>query len=112
MAIRDRRKMKWQFAFEAPELIKAQRGLWRDTERIAKPIIDEYEVEEFDLRIAYAMEHNLKIRIMVWKDGFMENLMGHVHYVDPITNQIRIEVKLGEFNRVAFQDIVQVIVID
>jgi hypothetical protein len=34
MGIRDRGKKKWQFAFGMPELIKAQRGLWNDQERI------------------------------------------------------------------------------
>ncbi|MED4228666.1 hypothetical protein [Neobacillus cucumis] len=36
--IRDRGKMKWQFAFGMPALIKSQRDLWRDTERMAKPL--------------------------------------------------------------------------
>jgi hypothetical protein len=33
-----------------------QRDFWRDTERIRKPIIDEHEVEEFDLRIIYGIQ--------------------------------------------------------
>jgi YolD-like protein len=59
MAIRDRGKKKWQFDFGMPELIKAQRDLWTDQERIIKPMTDEYEKEEFDQRIWYAMEYNL-----------------------------------------------------
>ncbi|MFB7140956.1 hypothetical protein ACFCYN_14990 [Gottfriedia sp. NPDC056225] len=43
MAIRDRGKKKSQFAFGMPELIKSQRDLWRDTVRIVKSIVDEYE---------------------------------------------------------------------
>jgi hypothetical protein len=43
-----------------PELIKAQRDLWTDQQRIIRPIIDEYEKEEFDQRICYAMEYNFK----------------------------------------------------
>lgn len=58
MALRDRGKKKWQFPFGMPELIKAQRDHWRDQERIIKSIIDEYEKEEFDQRICYAMEYN------------------------------------------------------
>ncbi|MDQ6600744.1 hypothetical protein [Bacillus salipaludis] len=61
MAIRDRGMKKWQFAFGHPELIKGQRDLGRDQERIAKPIVDAYELEEFDSRIAYAMEINLAV---------------------------------------------------
>ncbi|MCM2535210.1 YolD-like family protein [Neobacillus pocheonensis] len=61
-------KKKWQFAFGMPDdLIKAQRDLWRDSERIEKPIIDVYELEEFDQRICYAMEFNLAVKITVKK---------------------------------------------
>lgn len=112
MTIRDRGKMKWQFAFGMPELIKAQCNLWRDTERIAKPIIDEYEAEEFDLRICYAMEYNLAVKITMWSYDLTDELTGRVHYVDPITHQLSIEMKLGEFERVEFGDIIGVAVID
>lgn len=94
-----------------PELIKTQRDMWRDTERMSKPIIVEYEAEEFDLRIAYAMESNLAVRITIWSDGFTDELTSRVHYVVPITHQLHIEVKSGEFERVAFDDVVGVTVI-
>jgi hypothetical protein len=54
MAIRDRGMVKWQAGFQLPELAKTQRNFWRGTERISKPIIDENEAEEFDLRIIYS----------------------------------------------------------
>jgi hypothetical protein len=112
MAIRDRGIVKWQAAFQLPELVKTQRNFWRDTERQPKPIIDEYEAEEFDLRICYAMEYNLAVKISVWTDGFITDITGRVHYIDPITHQLRIEVKPGEFERVAFEDVVGVVVVD
>lgn len=46
--MRDRGKKKWQTAFAVPKLMKAQREMWRDSELILKPIIDVYELEEFD----------------------------------------------------------------
>ncbi|ULT55872.1 YolD-like family protein [Neobacillus drentensis] len=112
MAIRDRGKKKWQFAFGMPELIKFQRDLWRDTERIVKPIIDEYEKEEFDQRIGYAMEYGLAVRVTIWDDGFTSDITGRVHYVDPITHQLRIEVDPEDFRRVAFEDVVGMVVIE
>ncbi|WP_308160402.1 MULTISPECIES: YolD-like family protein [unclassified Bacillus (in: firmicutes)] len=69
--------------------METQRNLWRDTERIAKPIIHEYEAEKFDLRIAYAMESNLEINISEWTDGFIIDITGRVQYVDPLTHQLR-----------------------
>ncbi|MEH7308064.1 YolD-like family protein [Neobacillus drentensis] len=112
MTIRDRGKVKWQFAFGMPELIKAQRELWRDSERIEKPLIDDYQAEEFDQRIAYAMEANYAVKLMVWFDGFFSDFSGRIHHVNPITHQLRIEVKPGEYERVAFEDVVGVTILD
>jgi hypothetical protein len=112
MAIRDRGKMKWQFAFGMPELIRAQRDMWRETERIVKPIIDEYEKEEFDSRISYAMEYNFEVKLTVWNDGFNEDYTGRIHYVDPLTRQLRIKVQPDGFERIAFDSILGVNVID
>lgn len=112
MVIRDRGKIKWQFAFGMLELIKSQRDLWRDSERIAKPIVDEYQAEEFDQRIAYAMEFKLAVKLTVWTDGLTEDITGSIHYVDPVTHQLRVEVKSGEYERIAFDDVVGVIVVD
>ncbi|WP_255286586.1 MULTISPECIES: YolD-like family protein [unclassified Bacillus (in: firmicutes)] len=108
MAIRDRGKKKWQFAFGMPELIKSQRDLWRDTERMAKPIIDEYGKKEFDQRLCYAMEYNLAVKLKVWKDGFTTEIIGSVHHVDPISHEVHIEIKPGEYERIKFEDIIGV----
>ncbi|WML26269.1 YolD-like family protein [Neobacillus sp. OS1-33] len=108
MAIRDRGKKKWQGAFFMPEQVKAQNELWRDAQRQLKPIMDEYEKEEFDQRISYAMEYHLPVLLTIWSDGFMEVITGKVHYVDPITHQLRIETKPGEFERVTFDSVVGV----
>ncbi|MEH6992912.1 YolD-like family protein [Neobacillus drentensis] len=51
MAIRDRGVKKWQGAFFMPEQAKMHREIWRDDQRQAKPILDDYQTEEFDLRI-------------------------------------------------------------
>lgn len=112
MAIRDRGKIKWAAAFLQPEQAKMQRDFWIDTERIRKPIIDEQEAEEFDLRIIYSMEYNHLVKLTVWEEGFTRDIYGRVHSVDPITHELRIEVKPGEFERVVFDSVVGVKVVD
>lgn len=112
MEIRDRGKKKWQFAFGMPELIKAQRDVWTDERRMIKPIIDEYEKEEFDQRICYAMEYNLSVKITIWSNGFLSNSIGRIHYVDSISYQLRIELLEGEFQRIDFEDVIGVSVIE
>jgi hypothetical protein len=89
-----------------------QRDFWRDTERIRKPILDEHQREEFDLRIAYATEYNHAVKLTIWDDGFTHEMTGRIHYVDPITHELRIEVKPGEFERVAFDSVVGVKVLN
>ncbi|MGZ4159323.1 MAG: YolD-like family protein [Neobacillus sp.] len=112
MANRDRGMKKWQFAFGMPEQIKMIRDYWKDQERQPKPLIDVYEFEEFDQRICYAMEYHLPVKITVWEDGFTYEITGHIHYVDPITHQLRMEGRPGEFDRIHFEDVVGVVVLD
>lgn len=112
MAIRDRGKKKWQFAFGMPELIKRQRDMWHDSDRIVKPIIDVHELEEFDQRICYAMEFNLNVKLTLWSDGFTKDIKGRVHYVDPLTHQLRIEIEPGKFHNIDLEDVVGVIVVE
>ena len=112
MTIRDRGKIKWAAAYLQPEHAKMQRDFWRDTERIRKPIIDEHATEEFDLRIAYATEYNHAVKLTVWDEGFTHDITGRVHYVDPITHELRIEVKPGEFERLTFDSVVGVKVLN
>ncbi|MBT2722862.1 YolD-like family protein [Bacillus sp. ISL-46] len=111
MTIRDRGKLKWQPASFLPLAFEMQREMFKDQERQARPIIDENQAEEFDQRICYAMEFNLAVKITVWDDGFTLDINGRVHYVDPITHQLRIEVEIGEYHRIALKDVVGVQVV-
>ncbi|WP_083402262.1 YolD-like family protein [Bacillus sp. MUM 116] len=58
---------------------------------MAKPIVDDYELDEFDSRIAYAMEYSLAVIIMFWLDGFTSDIKGRVHNITPLTHQLQIE---------------------
>jgi hypothetical protein len=112
MAIRDRGKLKWQPASFMPLAFEMQRQMFKDQERMAKSILDEYQTEEFNQQIAYAMEYKLAVKLTVWEDGFTKEMTGQIHKVDPITHQLRVEVKPGEFEPVAFEDVVGVAVLD
>ena len=112
MAIRDRGKMKWQSVSFIPLAFEMTREMFKDQSRTAKPILDEYQTEEFDLRIAYATEYNHAVKLTVWDDGFTHGITGRVHYVDPITHEARIELKSREFVRVTFDSVVGVKVLN
>jgi hypothetical protein len=111
MTIRDRGKMKWNPASFMPEVFKMQRDMFKDQERKPRPLLSEFDTEEFDLRICYAMEYNLSVRLTVWNDGFTSEMTGRIHQVDPITHQLRIELKEGEFERVDFDCVIGVMVV-
>ncbi|MBT2682675.1 YolD-like family protein [Bacillus sp. ISL-37] len=108
MRIRDRGKIKWQGALFAPEHRTMLRELARDELRQAKPIIDEYELEEIDRRICYAMEYTLPVVISMWQEGFTYEEKGYVHYSDPLLKEIRIKAEDGSVIRIKIADIVAV----
>jgi hypothetical protein len=52
------------------------------------------------------------VKIKVWSDGFTETITGRIHYVNPITFQLCIEMTTNEIERIAFDDIVGLIVVE
>lgn len=109
LAIRDRGKMKWQGAFFMPEHVKMLGNLRTDYHRIIKPQLDNYQFEEFNEVVSEAMAENKPIKITIWQDGFTLDKSGYVHYVDLLTQQLRIEVQPGEYECVKMVDIIKVI---
>lgn len=112
MAIRDRGITKWAPASFMPEGFAMQREMYRDQLRAPMPIIDEYEIEEFDRKVCYAMEYNLPIRFSVWEDGFVLEVEGRVHRRDEITRELRVELTDGTFDRVKAGELVGVEVVE
>lgn len=86
--------------------------MFKDQFRTAKPILNENQKEEFDLRIAFATEYNHSVKLTVWDDGFTHEITGNVHHLDLITHEVRIEVKPGEFELVTFDSVVGVKVLN
>ncbi|MGD7047694.1 YolD-like family protein [Rossellomorea marisflavi] len=113
MSIRDRGRIKWT-AMMLPEHVKELRDMWEQFEREEKPINDLFTISENEERINYAMEYNLAIMFKVWRDlpGRCEEFTGRVHYINPSDKKLWIECEDGSFERVGFQDVVTVNVID
>jgi len=111
MSIRDRGMIKWNAASFMPQVFEQQREMFKDQERQPRPLLSEFDTEEFDQRIAYAMQYKLAVKLSVWADGFTSEITGAISRIDPITHELRIEVKDGEFEQVAFEDVVGVKVV-
>ena len=58
MAIKDRGIIKWQAAAFLPEQGSLLQDLVKDYYSTEKPILDEYQVVEFENKINYAMEYS------------------------------------------------------
>lgn len=82
--------------------------IFKDHSRIAKLILDKHQKEKFNYQIAYATEYNQAVKLTVGDGGYTYNITSRVHYINPITRELRIEVKPGEFERVAFASVVRV----
>jgi hypothetical protein len=54
------------------------------------------------------MEYKHAVKLTVWDDGFTADYTGRIHRVDPITHELRIEVKPGEYERIQFGDVIAV----
>lgn len=112
MRIRDRGKIKFLPAHFAPEHRALLRELARDELRQAKPILDEYQIAEFENRICEAMEFTYQIVVSKWEDGFTCQEKGHVHYLDPIRKEVRMVTADGAAVAIKFNDIVGVEVLE
>ncbi|WP_182503082.1 YolD-like family protein [Peribacillus huizhouensis] len=53
-------------------------------------MLDEYQWQEFDEKIHYAMTLTLPIKLTVWEGGYFKNYMGIVHRVcqDSFSNHV------------------------
>ncbi|WP_434011133.1 YolD-like family protein [Peribacillus simplex] len=95
-----------------PEYTKMLRDLDTDYHCQQKPIIDEFQLEEYDQRICYAMEYNFAVKIIKWVYGFNYEIVGYVHYVYPIKKEVRVKTEVNEVERVKLVEIVGVEVIE
>ncbi|WP_338368190.1 YolD-like family protein, partial [Enterococcus faecium] len=107
----DRGKLKWQPALMMPEHGFLLRELERDELRQAKPVFDEYELEEFERLICETMEFNQAVIITVWTDGYTYEEKGHVHYLDPIRKEVRMVAEDGAALRIPFEEITGVSIV-
>lgn len=108
MGVRDRGKLKWLPAHFMPEHRSLLRNLDRDYHSVQKPIIDEYEIEEFENRIHSAMEFNQAVKLTTWQAGYTYEVICRVHYLDPIRKELRVVSEDGAADRILFADLVAV----
>ncbi|PLS17634.1 YolD-like family protein [Bacillus sp. M6-12] len=88
MTIRDRGKVKWQSAFFMPEHVSLLRAMKTDYHRIDKPVLDEYQIEEFEQKMCLAMEFTYQVKIQVWNAGRILEYKGLILKLDELSKRI------------------------
>ena len=111
--IRDRGIIKWQAALIIPDHKALNKNLGEVEYFLNKrPVLDEYQVEEFENNIHYAMECHLPIRFRLHNNGNPHELYGHCVYIHPVMKELRIQKKDSSFKYIQYSDILNVIVED
>ncbi|MDM5304312.1 YolD-like family protein [Peribacillus frigoritolerans] len=112
-SIRDRGIIKWQAALMLPEHKALNKKKDKDDYFLnKKPVLDEYQVEEFENNIHYAMEYHLPISFRLHNEGNPIELHGYCVYIDPVTKKLNIQKKDNSFEKIKFNEIISVIVED
>lgn len=111
MDIKDRGIMKWQ-GFFMPEHVAQLNQLRIDGERTAKPILDEYQLQEIDEKLHIAIEFQYPVEFTLWFDGFTDESEGVIHYLDEIKKQVRIKNYQGEVTVIDYKSIIDVNILD
>ncbi|MCK2021216.1 YolD-like family protein [Peribacillus frigoritolerans] len=111
--IRDRGIIKWQAALILPEHKALTKKKNTDDYFLnKKPVLDEYQVEEFENNIHYAMEYHLPISFRLHNEGNPIELHGYCVYIDPVTKELSIQKKDSSYEKIKFNEIISVIVED
>ncbi|KON87770.1 hypothetical protein AF332_13660 [Sporosarcina globispora] len=112
MPLRDRGKIKWLPAHFMPEHRSMLRKLENEQKAQNKPLIDDYELEEYDNKIHYAMEFSFLLKVKVWREGFFHEYKGRVNRLDGISRKIYLELEDGDLEKIILEEIAGVEVED
>ncbi|WP_339231236.1 YolD-like family protein [Bacillus sp. FSL M8-0071] len=99
---------RWEQKFILPEQRSGLLNRKKHAQKIEKPILDEYQLEEMARVICEAMEFNSVLVIRVYRDGFIEEVIGHVHYIDEVKQRLHVKDLKGDTNFIAYISIVSV----
>lgn len=102
---------KWQ-GFFMPEHVEGLKEMWIDQKKIKKPLLDDYQIQEFEERIHFAKENKLPIEFTVFDNGFVETITGIVHSVDQIKQRIKLLLDPTSMEFILFSEIMNVKIID
>ncbi len=75
-----------------PEHVQALRDRKEEMKKVDKPLLDEQELQEIGIVVMDALNHELDVRIVYWKDGYFKEVIGVVNWVDYLEQWVKIYV--------------------
>lgn len=99
---------RWEQKFILPEQRAALLNRKREVQKVEKPILDEYQLEEMARTICEAMEFNSVLVISVYRDGLIEEVTGHVHYIDEVKQRLHVKDLKGDTWFIVFYTLIDV----
>ncbi|MCF3941554.1 YolD-like family protein [Oceanobacillus alkalisoli] len=86
----DRGTKKWT-SIMLPEHVKALKEMWAEDEWKEKPMLDEQQLTEINLRLQLALHNDLTVEIEYFKNHDYHKTRGKLLGVDPLLNYLRLE---------------------
>ncbi|WP_339176289.1 YolD-like family protein [Bacillus sp. PS93] len=99
---------RWEQKFILPEQRVALLNRKREVQKIEKPILDEYQLEEMARTICEAMEFNSVLVISIYREGFIEEVTGHVHYINEVKQKLHVKDLKGDTWFIALDSLLSV----
>ncbi|MED3656289.1 YolD-like family protein [Heyndrickxia sporothermodurans] len=105
--IRDRGNKKW-VSLMLPEHVKMLKDMSVDLKRRDKPILDEYQIQEFEERLKYAQKFKLPVEFSIYEHGFIKEIVGRIIKMDSLEKKIKIKAINDNIEYVDFNQITNV----
>ncbi|CAN2247492.1 YolD-like family protein [Bacillus vallismortis] len=99
---------RWEQKFILPEQRTALLNRKEQVQKTEKPILDEYQLEEMARITCEAMEYNSTLVLQVYRGGFIEEVRGHIHYIDEVNQRLHVKDLKGDTNFITFESLLNV----
>jgi hypothetical protein len=105
--LKERGLKKYQ-GFFMTEHTDSLRQYFKEYEYKKKPILDEHKIEEMNQTIQTALEFNSALNFTYYYNHDFHLLVGNIHYVDELKQELRIMDLHNSLHKLKFTDIVDV----
>jgi len=102
----DRGNIKWT-SLMLPEHNQILEELWNENEKKEKPIVDEQELEEMNMKIQLAIHQDLPVKITYFSEHEYKVIEGKLKQINTMENYLQ----LSDFTKIKLEDVLDVEVV-